>query len=139
MFRYHLIFLVQNIHIFALKSYYFWVWGLRLKKSVPMRKTLQETNRSQSNSQAINFIAITGTIKEWSLDEFHARLITYLAKNNVMDKIWYRNPSKSEDIGCCDGDEKTEWPRRTDTNSKKKSKKKSHTWPKHYLQLLQIY
>ena len=28
-----------------------------------------------------------------------------------MDKIWYRNPSKSEVIG---GDEKTEWPRRTD-------------------------
>jgi len=24
-----------------------------------------------------------------------------------MDKIWYRNPSKSEVIGCCDGDEKT--------------------------------
>ena len=23
-----------------------------------------------------------------------------------MDKIWYRNPSKSEVIGCCDGDEK---------------------------------
>jgi len=24
-----------------------------------------------------------------------------------MDKIWYRNPSKSEVIGRCDGDEKT--------------------------------
>ena len=24
-----------------------------------------------------------------------------------MDKIWYRNPSKSEVIGCCGGDEKT--------------------------------
>ena len=38
-----------------------------------------------------------------------------------MDKIWYRNPSKSEVIGRCDGDEKTEWPRRTDkkTNAKK--------------------
>jgi len=31
-----------------------------------------------------------------------------------MDKIWDRNPSKSEDIGCCCGDEKNEWPRRTD-------------------------
>jgi len=31
-----------------------------------------------------------------------------------MDKNWYRNPSKSEVIGCCGGDEKTEWPRRTD-------------------------
>jgi len=31
-----------------------------------------------------------------------------------MDKIWDRNPSKSEFIGCCGGDEKTEWPRRTD-------------------------
>jgi len=24
-----------------------------------------------------------------------------------MDKIWYRNPLKSEVIGCCGGDEKT--------------------------------
>jgi len=31
-----------------------------------------------------------------------------------MDKIWYRNPSQSEVIGRCDGDEKTEWPHRTD-------------------------
>ena len=27
-------------------------------------------------------------------------------ENNVMDKIWYRNPSKSEVIGRCGGDEK---------------------------------
>ena len=27
--------------------------------------------------------------------------------NSVMDKIWYRNPSKSEAIGHCGGDEKT--------------------------------
>ena len=33
---------------------------------------------------------------------------------NVMDKIWVRNPSKSEVIGRCGGDENTEWPRRTD-------------------------
>ena len=33
-----------------------------------------------------------------------------------MDKIWDRNPSKSEIIGRCGGDEKTEWPRRTDTS-----------------------
>jgi len=31
-----------------------------------------------------------------------------------MDKIWYRNPSKSEVIDRCGGDEKNEWPRRTD-------------------------
>jgi len=31
-----------------------------------------------------------------------------------MDKIWYRNPSKSEVIGRCGVDEKTEWPCRTD-------------------------
>jgi len=31
-----------------------------------------------------------------------------------MDNIWYRNHSKSEVIGRCCGDEKTEWPRRTD-------------------------
>ena len=28
-----------------------------------------------------------------------------------MDKIWDRNPSKSEVIGRCGEDEKTEWPR----------------------------
>ena len=27
--------------------------------------------------------------------------------NNVIDKIWNRNPSKSEVIGRCGGDEKT--------------------------------
>ena len=31
-----------------------------------------------------------------------------------MAKIWYRNPSKSGVIGRCGGDEKNEWPRRTD-------------------------
>ena len=31
-----------------------------------------------------------------------------------MDKIWYRNPSKSEVIDRCGGDEKNEWPRKTD-------------------------
>ena len=30
------------------------------------------------------------------------------SENNVMDEIWYRNPSKSEVIGRCGGDEKTE-------------------------------
>ena len=38
-----------------------------------------------------------------------------------MDNIWYENPSKSEVIGPSGGDEKIEWPRRTDkkTNAKK--------------------
>ena len=31
-----------------------------------------------------------------------------------MDKIWDRNPSKSEVIGCCGGDETNERSRRTD-------------------------
>jgi len=31
-----------------------------------------------------------------------------------MDKIWYRNPSKSEVICRCCGDEKSECRRRTD-------------------------
>ena len=29
-------------------------------------------------------------------------------EKNVMDKIWNRNPSKSEVIGRCGGDEKNE-------------------------------
>ena len=36
-----------------------------------------------------------------------------------MDKIWYRNPSKSELIGRCGGDEKTEEP--TKVNAKQKN------------------
>ena len=39
-----------------------------------------------------------------------------------MDKIWYRNPSKSEVIGRCGGDEKTEWPRRTNKSQTLKNK-----------------
>jgi len=30
------------------------------------------------------------------------------SENNVMDKIWYRNPSKSQVIDRCGGDEQTE-------------------------------
>ena len=41
-----------------------------------------------------------------------------------MDKILYRNPSKSEVIGRCGGDGKNEWPRRTDKTSNAKKKKK---------------
>ena len=33
------------------------------------------------------------------------------------------NPSKSEVIGCCGGDEKNEWPRRTDKSRKEKKKR----------------
>ena len=39
-----------------------------------------------------------------------------------MDKIWFRNPSKSEVIGHCGGEENTELSRRTD-KSRKKNKK----------------
>ena len=41
-----------------------------------------------------------------------------------MDKIWDRNPSKSEVIGRCGGDEKTEWPR---SNDKSRTLKKTKT------------
>ena len=46
-----------------------------------------------------------------------------------MDKIWYRNPSKSEVIGHCGGDDKNEWPRRTDKSRtlKKKTPKTTQT------------
>jgi len=35
-----------------------------------------------------------------------------------MDKIWYRNPSKSEVIGRFGRDEKYEWPHRIDKSRK---------------------
>ena len=44
-----------------------------------------------------------------------------------MDKIWVRNPSKSEVIGRCGGDENTEWPRRTDKSRMLKKQKKTPT------------
>ena len=45
----------------------------------------------------------------------------------IMDKIWYRNPSKSEVIGRCCGHEKNEWPRRTDkSRTLKKIKNKNY-------------
>ena len=47
-----------------------------------------------------------------------------------MDKIWDGNPSKSEVIGRCDGDEKNEWPRITDAKSrmlKKTTQKQQNT------------
>ena len=48
-------------------------------------------------------------------------------ENNVIDKIWYRNPSKSEVINGCGGDEKNRMTtqNRQKSNGKKK-KKKNH-------------
>jgi len=43
-----------------------------------------------------------------------------------MDKIWDKNPSKSEVIGRCGGDEKTEWPRRTDKSRTLQNKNKNY-------------
>ena len=55
-----------------------------------------------------------------------------------MDKIWYRNPSNSEVIGCCGGDEKNEWSRRTDkkSNAKKTINKKNNDITSIHLYLL---
>ena len=41
-----------------------------------------------------------------------------------MDKIWYRNPSKSEVTGRCCGDEKNEWPRITNKSRTLKTQQK---------------
>jgi len=46
-----------------------------------------------------------------------------------MDKIWDRNPSKSEVIDRCGGDEQNEWPRRTD---KSRTLKKIYIYSKNY-------
>ena len=46
-----------------------------------------------------------------------------------MDKIWYGNPLKSEVIGRCGGDEKTEWPRRTDKSRTLKNTQKKNKTP----------
>ena len=49
-----------------------------------------------------------------------------------MDKIWDRNPSKSEVIGRCGGDENIEWPRGTDKSQTLKNHKK------HIIAILQL-
>ena len=41
-------------------------------------------------------------------------------------KSGIENPLKSEVIGRCGGDEKNEWPRRTDKKAKKNNLKKNH-------------
>ena len=44
-----------------------------------------------------------------------------------MDKIWYRNPSKSEVIVRCAGDEKTGMTAQNRQKSNAKNKNKKHT------------
>ena len=57
---------------------------------------------------------------------------------NVMDKNWYRNPSKSEIIGRCGGDEKTRMTtqNRNKSNAKKTNKKNNNTKSYHSITLL---
>ena len=45
-----------------------------------------------------------------------------------MDKIWYRYPSKLEVIDRCGGDEKTEWPHRTNKSRTLKTKTKQKNY-----------
>ena len=52
-----------------------------------------------------------------------------------MDKIWYRNPWKSEVIG---GDEKNEWPRRTDKSRTLKTNNKKMNIQPYYLVYLAL-
>ena len=57
-----------------------------------------------------------------------------------MDKIWDRNPSKSEVIGRCGGDKKTEWPRRTGKSQiLKKEKKEVQYYPMDAWESLFLY
>ena len=57
-----------------------------------------------------------------------------------MDKIWDRNPSKSEVIGSCGGDKKTEWPRRTDkSRTLKKERKEVQYYPMDEWESLFLY
>ena len=46
----------------------------------------------------------------------HILLIASLQARTIEMFVTEKNPSKSEVIGRCGGDEKTEWPRRTDTS-----------------------
>ena len=50
-----------------------------------------------------------------------------------MDKVWYENPSKSEVIGPCGGDEQTEWPRRTDKCQTLKKITRHFVSPNYYI------
>ena len=50
-----------------------------------------------------------------------------------MDIIWYRNPSKSEVIGRCGGDENNERPRRTDKSRTLKNPQNNEKTQKNYI------
>ena len=52
-----------------------------------------------------------------------------------MDKIWDRNPSKSEVIGCCGGDEK----RMTMLCRQQSNAKKTKRWLKNVVFMTQTY
>ena len=69
-----------------------------------------------SYTAAVDFVATTINIRNPVVPLFGTRhkkgkywifLKNQDRQKNVMDKIWDRNPSKSEVIGCCGGDEKT--------------------------------
>ena len=58
-----------------------------------------------------------------------------------MDKIWYRNPSKSEIIGRCGGDEKKRMTtqNRQKSNAKKNKKIKNHPNNAHCCYMLDVH
>ena len=66
----------------------------------------------------------------FSIDHSKGKILALSQKLRQENKCNGENPSKSEVIGRCDGDEKTEWPRRTD---------KSRTLKKMILQLCIIF
>ena len=53
-------------------------------------------------------------------------------------KSGIENHSKSEVIGHCDGDEKTEWPRRTDKSRTLKNKTKKQTKKTDWAEVLHV-
>ena len=53
-------------------------------------------------------IKMVPVVPLFSTERGKGKILALSRKINVMDKIWDRNPSKSEVIGRCGGDEITE-------------------------------
>ena len=73
---------------------------------------------SQGPRHIKDVIKMVAVVSLFSTQHWKGKYWLFLKNKDkkIMDKIWYRNPSKSEVIGCCGGYIKTEWPRRTDNS-----------------------
>ena len=62
---------------------------------------------SQRPRHTKDVIKMVPVVPLFSTEYLKREILAKIVNKNVMDKIWDRNPSKSDVIGRCGGDEKT--------------------------------